>query len=138
MIGYWNENYFWNCLPPFWIMKEELQEREIQNQIKKITKKKFFVFISCFEFSRSWSSLSIIQKSGKFKMNFGLQYPIIGICIEEKKRMIYFLEKKNTITFCLLITAFFKNYLLVFDQPLNFFPSQIASQIKPWNEILNK
>ena len=28
------------------------------------------VFISCFEFSRSWNSSSIIQKGGKFKINF--------------------------------------------------------------------
>ena len=40
----------------------------------KINLKNFFalVFISCFKFSRSWSFSSIIQKGGKFKINFRL------------------------------------------------------------------
>ena len=31
-------------------MNEELQENEIQNHIKKILNKNFFIYISCFEF----------------------------------------------------------------------------------------
>ena len=63
-------------LPPFWIRNEELQEREIQNQMKPKTKM-FIVFIWCFEFSRSWFSSFNLQKGGNFKIIFPLPYPII-------------------------------------------------------------
>ena len=49
MIGYWRWNFFLK-LPPIWIMNEELLEHEIQNHIKTILIKNFFIYISCFEF----------------------------------------------------------------------------------------
>ena len=116
-------------------MKEELQEREIQNQIKKIKKKKFFVFISCFEFSRSWSSLSIIQKSGKFKMNFGLQYPIIGICIEKKEKNDIFSREKKYYEFLFVNYSFFKKLPIGLRSAIEFLskPNCMPNKTVKWD-----
>ena len=54
-------------------MNEELQEQEIQNQMKD---KKFLFSFDC-EFSQSWLSSFNLQKGGNFKIIFPFPYPII-------------------------------------------------------------
>ena len=60
---------FFLKLPPFWIMNEELQENEIQNHIKTILNKNFFIYISCFEFIVCYleSLLDLMIKLGGVK-----------------------------------------------------------------------
>ena len=60
---------FFSKLPPFWIMNEELQEHEIQNHIKTILNKNFFIYISCFEFIVCYleSLLDLMIKLGGVK-----------------------------------------------------------------------
>ena len=61
-------------------MNEELQEHEIQNHIKTILNKNFFIYISCFEFKVCYleSLLDLMIKLGvvKLKKKVILQYPI--------------------------------------------------------------
>ena len=61
-------------------MNEELQEHEIQNHIKTILIKNFFIYISCFEFIVCYleSLLDLMIKLGvvKLKKKIVLQYPI--------------------------------------------------------------
>ena len=68
MIRYWSQKIIFKLVSPFWIMNEELS----------------FPFISFFEFFHSWSSLSIFQKGGKFKIIFHLQYPIWSLPFKNK------------------------------------------------------
>ena len=73
MIGYGTRKIIFK-LPPFWIMNEELQERE---NSKSNENKNIFVFIWCIGFSRSWFSSFNLQKGGFFKIIFPLPHPII-------------------------------------------------------------
>ena len=51
-------------------MNEELQEHEIQNHIKTILIKNFFIYISCFEFIVCYleSLLDLMIKLGNVKL----------------------------------------------------------------------
>ena len=51
-------------------MNEELQENEIQNHIKTILNKNFFIYISCFEFIVCYleSLLDLMIKLGRVKL----------------------------------------------------------------------